>query len=303
LLSDRICGSNRVKVMTAFLPLGPKIRPARQLTSLATAILVAAGAAGCGTLQQAGLTTGATASPSQATEAKPATPADPRQAMQLWGERYRANPRDATAAANYAQALRQIGQRAQAVAVLEQASIHNAGSMELAGAYGRALADAGKHEQALQVLNRAHTPDRPDWRILNVTGVVLDQLGRHDEAQKHYATALRIMPEEPTILSNLGLSYVLAKNLPEAEATLKRAAAAGAGRTTDPRVRGNLALVIGLQGRFAEAEAIARADLPPDQAAANVAYLREMIARQSAAQGTPQSRPQPKRGGIGGPAS
>jgi Flp pilus assembly protein TadD len=292
LLSDRICGSNRVKVMTAFLPLDSKTRPARRLTSLAVTILVAAGAAGCGTLQQAGLTTGATAAPSQAT---PATPADPRQAMELWGERYRANPRDATAAVNYAQALRQIGQRAQAVAVLEQASIHNTGSMELAGAYGRALADVGKHEQALQVLNRAHTPDRPDWRILNVTGVVLDQLGRHDEAQQHYAAALRLMPEEPTILSNLGLSYVLAKNLPEAEATLKRAAA---GRTNDSRVRGNLALVVGLQGRFAEAEAIARADLPPDQAAANVAYLREMIARQSA-----QGRPQPKRGGLGGPSS
>jgi Flp pilus assembly protein TadD len=282
--------------MTASSFIGSKTRPARQLASLSVAVLIAAGAAGCGTLQQAGLTTGATASPSQATPATPATPADPRQAMQLWGERYRANPKDPVAAANYAQALRQIGQRAQAVAVLEQASIHNAGSMELAGAYGRALADVGKHEQALQVLNRAHTPDRPDWRILNVTGVVLDQLGRHDEAQQHYATALRLMPEEPTILSNLGLSYVLAKNLPEAEATLKRAAAAG--RTTDPRVRGNLALVIGLQGRFAEAEAIARADLPPDQAAANVAYLREMIARQSA-----QGRPQPKRGGLGGPAS
>jgi Flp pilus assembly protein TadD len=293
LLSDRICGSNRVKVMTASLPSSSEIRPARQLTSLALAVLVAAGAAGCGTLQQAGLTTGTTAA-----SAPPATPADPRQAVQVWGERYRANPRDPQAAANYAQALRQIGQRAQAVAVLEQASMHNAGNMELAGAYGRALADVGKHEQALQVLNRAHTPDRPDWRILNVTGVVLDQLGRHDEAQNHYASALRIMPEEPTILSNLGLSYVLAKNLPEAEATLKRAAA---GRTADPRVRGNLALVVGLQGRFAEAEAIARADLPPDQAAANVAYLREMIARQSASQG--RGQPQPKRGGIGGPAS
>jgi Flp pilus assembly protein TadD len=157
--------------------------------------------------------------------------------------------------------------------------------MELAGAYGRALADVGRHEQALEVLNRAHTPDRPDWRILNVHGVVLDQLGRHQEAQNYYATALRIAPEEPSVLSNLGLSYMLAKNLPEAESTLKRAAA---GRAADPRVRGNLALVIGLQGRFAEAEAIARADLPPDQAAANVAYLRDMLSRQNAMQAQPK---------------
>ena len=43
-------------------------------------------------------------------------------------------------------------------------------------------------------------------------------------------------------------------------------------------MRQNLALVVGLQGRFAEAEKIARADLSPEEAAANVAYLRQMLA-------------------------
>jgi Flp pilus assembly protein TadD len=42
--------------------------------------------------------------------------------------------------------------------------------------------------------------------------------------------------------------------------------------------------VVGLQGRFAEAESIARADLPAEEASANVAYLRDMLARQSDAQ-------------------
>ena len=83
------------------------------------------------------------------------------------------------------------------------------------------------------------------------------------------------MPDEPSVLSNLGLSYALSKDLPRAEKVLKRAAA---GPRVDPRVRQNLALVVGLQGRFAEAESIARADLPPDEAAANVAYLRQMLA-------------------------
>ena len=265
-----------------------QIDSARRLASAAVAIMIAAGGAGCGTLMPAATTTESTATPTAA--------GDPRGAMENWGERYRANPRDPVAAVNYAQALRAIGQRAQAAAVLEQASIQSPSNVELIGAYGRALADVGKHEQALEVLSRAHTPDRPDWRILNVQGAVLDQLGRHQDAQQYYASALRLAPEETSVLSNLGLSLALSKNLPEAEATLKRAAA---GRNPDPRVRGNLALVIGLQGRFAEAEAIARADLPPDQAAANVAYLRQMIAQQKAA----QSRSQPKRGGIGGPAS
>jgi Flp pilus assembly protein TadD len=64
--------------------------------------------------------------------------------------------------------------------------------------------------------------------------------------------------------------------LPNAEATLRRASAHP---PVDQRVRQNLALVVGLQGRFAEAETIARADLPAEEAAANVAYLRQMLAR------------------------
>ena len=122
------------------------------------------------------------------------------------------------------------------------------------------------------MLDRAHSPDQPDWRILSVQGAVLDQMGRHEEAQRYYASALRIVPEEPSVLSNLGLSYALVEG--PAACRGDAAARAGARAATDKRVRQNLALVVGLQGRFQEAEAIARADLPPDQAAENVAYLR-----------------------------
>jgi Flp pilus assembly protein TadD len=255
----------------------------RRAAPAALAVVLAAMTAGCGTL-----TPPVTGSVGPAA----ASAGDPRRAAEAWGERYRANPNDPVAAINYAQALRGMGQRSQAAAVLEQATIQNPSHMELLGAYGRALADVGNHEQALQVLSRAHTPDQPDWRILNVQGAVLDQMGQHQEAQRYYATALRIMPEEPSVLSNLGLSYALSKNLPRAEATLRRAAA---GARVDPRVRQNLALVVGLQGRFPEAEAIARADLPPDEASANVAYLRQMLAQPNALQAQtrrPPVRPQ-----------
>jgi Flp pilus assembly protein TadD len=80
------------------------------------------------------------------------------------------------------------------------------------------------------------------------------------------------------VLSNLGLSYALAKDLKRAETTLRQAAERSNG---DVRVRQNLALVVGLQGRFPEAETIAKADLPADEAAANVAYLRQMLAERS----------------------
>ena len=44
----------------------------------------------------------------------------------------------------------------------------------------------------------------------------------------------------------------------------------------------HLALVVGLQGRFEEAEQIASQELSPEQAQANVTYLRSMLSQQNA---------------------
>src|SRR5947199_1013114 len=241
----------------------------RLLGSAAVAAALAMGLGGCQTMSDI---TGSITSSKQ--EAGP--DADPRRVAEVYGERYRANPKDADAGLRYGQALRGTGQRAQAVAVLEQATIANPGNKALLAAYGRALADNGNFKQAFDVLGRAHSPDNPDWRILSVQGTALDQLGRHDEARRYYASALKIVPDEPTVLSNLGMSYVLSKDLPKAEENLRRAY--GSARA-DTRVRQNLGLVVGLQGRFAEAETIVKADLPADEAAANVAYLKEMLSR------------------------
>ena len=245
---------------------------ARYLASAAIATIFAVGLCGCQT------TSDITGSLSPKPQASP--DADPRRAAEAYGERYRANPKDAGAALAYGQALRATGQRSQAAAVLEQATIAHPGDKALLAAYGRALADNGNFQQAFDVLGRAHTPDSPDWRILSVQGTALDQLGRHDEARRYYASALKIVPNEPSVLSNLGMSYVLSKDLPKAEENLRRAyGSAGA----DTRVRQNLGLVVGLQGRFAEAETIVKADLPPDEATANVAYLKQMLSRKDIA--------------------
>jgi Flp pilus assembly protein TadD len=250
---------------------GPRVmcRHRLRLCLLASAAVLAAFTmAGC-------QTTGSTGSVQA--QARPQTDADWRREAAAWGERYRSNERDAEAAVRYAQALRATGQRTQAVAVLEQASIHNPRNTAVLGAYGRALADTGSFDQALDVLGRAHTPDQPDWRILSAQGAVLDQMGRHEEARRYYQSALKIVPDEPSVMSNLGLSYALSKNLREAEDTLRRA---NAYSSREPRVRQNLALVVGLQGRFAEAEEIVRADLSPEEAAANLDYLKQMLAEE-----------------------
>jgi len=244
----------------------------RLFAATALAAVLAAGLAGCKTTKGPE-TTGSVGTPSQ-----PRSEAEWRREIAKWEALYRAHPEDAVNAIQYAQALRATGQRAQAAAVLEQASIQNPTDKTLLGAFGRALADIGNYNQALEVLSRAHTPEQPDWRILSAQGAVLDQLGRYEEARRYYSAALKIVPDEPSVLSNLGLSYALSKDLTKAEAALRKATAQpGVGS----RARQNLALVVGLQGRFTEAESIARADLPPDEAAANVAYLRQMLSQRN----------------------
>jgi len=246
-------------------------RAARLLAGTATAILLSVALCSCQTASDISDVTGSLGEKADAKRS-----ANPRRDVELAHDRYKANPKDVEAALQYGRALRAAGQRAQAVAVLEQATIATPGNKPLLAGYGRALADNGNFQQAFEVLGRAHSPEDPDWRILSAQGATLDQLGRFEEARQYYSSALKIVPDEPSVLTNLGLSYVLAKDLPKAEETMRRAYAKAPG---DQRVRANLALTVGLRGNIAEAEKIARADLPPDEAAANVTQLKRLLGR------------------------
>ena len=128
---------------------------------------------------------------------------------------------------------------------------------EVLGAYGKALANSGQLEQAREVLAHAYTPDQPNPTIMSVQGVVDDKLGDHEGARKLYRAALKIAPGDPAILNNLGLSYELTKQLPLAEAALREA---NASPRADGRERDNLALVLALEGKFAKAHEVSRAD-------------------------------------------
>jgi Flp pilus assembly protein TadD len=161
---------------------------------------------------------------------------------------------------------------------MQQVAISNPKDRNVLAAYGKAQAAAGQFQQALDTIGRAQTPDRPDWKLISAQGAILDQMGKPSDARARYRDALDIMPNEPSVLSNLGMSYVLTGDLRTAETYLKQAASQPG---ADSRVRQNLALAVGLQGRFPEAEEIARRELAPQQADANVAYLRSMLSQQN----------------------
>lgn len=192
--------------------------------------------------------------------------------------RYKQRPGDKGLSIHYAAALRGAGQNEQAVAVLEVAIGRNPADIDLKIAYGKALTEAGRFEQALAVLDAAIVPDRPDWNALSVKGAVLDQMGRNQEARALYLQAQLLAPQEASIAANLGLSYAMTNELGPAEQYLRKAVTM---RGANSKVRQNLALVVGLQGRFDECRRLYAAELPPDQVDSNMAYIRALLTQQN----------------------
>jgi Flp pilus assembly protein TadD len=250
------------------MPARPFRQPGRPLRTAILAVMAALALATAGCKKDGPEVTGSIAQP-QGVDAW-------RTYSEEWGKKYDEKPGDKTVSLNYARGLRMIGQRQQAVAVLQQAAMKAPKDTEILAAYGKALVEVGQLDQAKEVLSRAHTPERPDWRVLSAQGTVADQLGDHASAQNYYETALRLKPDDPGVLSNLGLSYALSKRLPEAESTLRKATSQPG---ADVRARQNLALVLGLQGKFGEAESVARQDLSPVDAAESVAAMRKMVSQ------------------------
>ncbi len=238
--------------------------------TLALTVLAAAGLAGC---RDMGDVTGSIGG---GPGAMPSEPAALRDYAENLGRRFDANPGQKAVAIAYSKALRALSRFHEAASVMQVAAVKASGDFDVLGEYGRALADDGQLTQAKDVLTRAYAPERPDWRILSVQGTVADRLDDHPAAQGFYRGALQIEPGDAATLSNLGLSYALSKNLPAAEDTLRQAAAAPG---ADAQIRNNFALVLALEGKFAEAQKTGERDLSPGAAAANVSAIRQMIAQ------------------------
>ena len=253
----------------------PRSQNARRLAAVLRALAVAAAAAAASPLAGCydfGDVTGSIAG----STSMPTDQAKLRAYADQCGKRYERNPGEKAASIDYARALRALTRYNEAVAVMQTAAVKAPKDLQVLGEYGKALADAGQLAQAKDVLTRAYTPDNPSWDVMSVQGAVADRLGDHASAMEFYREALKIAPGEPGVLTNMGLSLALNKQLPEAEKALQQAVASP---KADARMRGDLALVLALEGKFAEAEQVGRTDLSSEAARANVELIRLMIAQ------------------------
>src|SRR5690606_18397711 len=234
----------------------------KYLANATAAVLVALALSGCARDR---MTTGSVQTSAQPVEQL--SEGQVRAEVDSLGRAYASDPKNKVLALRYAAVLQMDGRTDQSLAVMRRTAIIHPKDRDVLAAYGKALAAAGDLQPALDAVRRAQTPEYPDWKLLSAEAAILDQLGQSAEARVLYRRALDLKPNEPSILSNLGMSYVLQGDLRTAETYL---ASATGQSGADSRVRQNLALVVGLQGRFEEAEKIARQELSPDQAEANI---------------------------------
>jgi len=195
-------------------------------------------------------------------------------ATAYWGQQYAKQPRNLKAALSYARNLKALGEKQKALAVLQQAGVFHADSKELAGEYGRLALELDQIRVAQKLLEAADDPSKPDWRIISARGTALAKQGKFAEAVPFFERALTLKHNHPSLLNNLAMAHAMNGRADKAETLLRQATQNG---TPSPKVHQNLALVLGLQGKYDESKQVGVRTLPATKAAENAALLKKLV--------------------------
>jgi Flp pilus assembly protein TadD len=214
-------------------------------------------------------------SPASAEQRAAADRMDPLTRSVFWAREQEVDPRDPIAGVKAAQALRELGQHEQAAATAQGVLLVQPQNVEAMLEVGRAHIARGQGFYGIAALEQARDLSPRDWRPLSLLGVAYHQVKREADARQAWNTGLTLSPDNPEILTNAAMAQTEGGDAAGAETLLRRAAAQPNAST---KIRLNLALVLGLQGKTAEAEQIIRRDLPPEMADRNLAWLRARTA-------------------------
>jgi Flp pilus assembly protein TadD len=210
---------------------------------------------------------------SGAAERAAATRLPPLARAAFWAREVDIDPAapDPEARLGLARALRDLGKYDEATAAADQLLVLQPGNFEalLEDARSRIAANEGFY--AIDSAKRAEAIAPRDWRPVTLLGIAFAQTLRDDEALAALKKAQELAPDNPAVLSNLGLFYATHGQPALAEPLLQRAAASP---NATAQERQNLALVLGMKGELAEAEKLERQDLPPDVVDNNLAYFK-----------------------------
>lgn len=212
--------------------------------------------------------------PASAEEIAIAQRSDPLTRANFWAEEYRKDAANLDVIVSFMKALRGIGSHDRVEQIASTTLPIHPASHEIFLELGRSLMAQEKPLDAAQIFARsADLAPETEAAPLAALGVALDQIEEHAKAQAAYKYALERQPTRASTLSNYGLSLALTGDLEGAEAQLRKAVALPG---SDVRVRQNLALILGLQGRYDEMSAV-DPDAPRRTIEANRQALRTMM--------------------------
>lgn len=134
----------------------------------------------------------------------------------------------------------------------------------------RTAEEKGKFADAQQTYRVMLQRNPKNATVLNRMGIVCSKMSKHDAATKYLMEAVKIQPDNAKYLTDLGYALYLQNDLSAAEIALEESI------KRDPsskRSFNNMSLVLGHQGRMAEAFQIARSVMSAEEAHANIGYI------------------------------
>ena len=171
----------------------------------------------------------------------------------------RTDPRDVESVLSAARILRGQGDKAGALALLDQAGSAAPGDVRLLRDRGLLSLELGAIARAQDYLQRAIAGGSRDWQTHSALGTALAANGKSKEAERAFGEALKLAPDNPVVLNNWALALALDGRRGDAERMLRRASAAKAPKDGDARVAQNLSLV----SRISEGSKPAERTTPP----------------------------------------
>jgi len=134
------------------------------------------------------------------------------------------------------------------------------------------LAAQGKDSECEYVLRRIIQTDPKFLPAYNSLAELQMRQGQTNAATGTLQDAQRIGPDDPVLLNNLGMCWLVRRDYENALKVFDKAAAIA---PKNAKYRANMAVALGLMGRDEEALALFRQILPEDRAAQNLNVLRQ----------------------------
>ncbi len=207
-----------------------------------------------------------------AAEIQTALRADPLAQAAFFANQFEHDPTDAQMGVYLSNAQRGLGRNAQAADTAHAVLLFAPRNVDALLAAARAHIADNNAFYAVDPLKTVTELKPKDWQAWSLLGVAYQQIKRPDDAQAAWAAALKLSPDNAAVLTNMAMAKAAQGDFAGAEPLLRTAAAQ---KDATMQTRQNLALVLGLQGKMAEAEKLLRQDLPPAQADADLAWLQQ----------------------------